>query len=144
MELAHFHRLRTAVQCNARPSSSADLTEAQFRVWDGLLSTGFGDVEVGATDDMDNLVIAMCTFPGHLTEDLVARRLAALWEDRLRHPFWGPHTTLVDRDQVELEGATRAGTQDPFLTVHIVAQRTEDRGAQAGRSSAIPAQRSGS
>jgi hypothetical protein len=134
VELTHFHKLRTAIQCNARPGSRADLTEAQARVWDSLLSTGcFQDVEVGSTDDVDNLVIAMCTFSEQVSETLVAQRLAQLWEERLRHEFWGPHATLVEADQVELEGATRTGTHGPYITVHIVAQKA-----------VIPAQRTGS
>ena len=142
MELTHFHKLRTGLQCNARPGSTADLIEAEFRVWDSLTTTGwFGEVEVGATDDLDNLVIAMCTYPAELAEDRVARRLAELWEDRLRYAFWGPHTTLVETDQVELEGATRTSAHGHYVTVHIVAQRATHG---QSRASVIPPQRGGS
>ncbi len=142
MELTHFHKLRTGLQCNARPATPADLIEVEFRVWDGLASTGwFADVEVGSTDDLDNLVVAMCTYPAELTEDRIAQRLAQLWQDRLRYPFWGPCTTLVEPDQVELEGATRTSAQGHYVTVHVIAQKA---GLRSGHPSVIPPQRSGS
>ena len=124
MEITRFHKVRHAVQTNARPGGPADLAEAQTRVRAGLVSTGwFHDVEVGATDEVDNLVIAMCRFPSPLTADRVSQRLAQLWQDRLRYPFWEAHTTLLDADQAELEGATRSSAQGHYLTVHIVAQK---------------------
>jgi hypothetical protein len=146
VELTHFHKVRTAVQTNARPGGSADLTVAKARVRQGLVDTGwFEDVEVAATDDVDNLVVAMCTFPAQLTSDRVAQRLAVLWEDRLRYPFWAAHATLVDADQVELEGATRSSTRGHYLTVHLLAERVTSRGREPAPVvplPVVPAQRS--
>ncbi len=80
MELTHFHRLRTALQVSARRGAAGELAEAQGRVRRSLVSSGwFDDVEVGATDDADNLVIAMCRFPSQLDEERVAERLSQLW-----------------------------------------------------------------
>ena len=142
MELARFHMVRTAVQSNARPGGAADLTAAQDRVWRGLTATGwFDEVEVGATDEVDNLVVAMCTFPEQLLEDRVAQRLVLLWEDRLRYPFWAAHATLVHRGQVELEGASRTSTQGHYLTVHIVAQRGAPRDPTQLPAPFVPGQR---
>ena len=138
MELTRFHLLRTALQTNAPRGARGDLLEAQARVSQGLRSVGcFEDIEVGATDDADNLVIAMCRFPAGLSEQRVAERLSELWDDALRYPFWGAHTTLVCTDQVELEGATRAAEHGYYVTVHVVAQR-------APRLAVVPAQRTGS
>ena len=135
MRLAHFHKARTALQANSRPSTGADLHSARTRIQQGLLSVGwFHDVEVEATDDLDNLVIALCTFAPPLTGDVVGPRLVQLLEDRLRHPFWSVHTTLVEEDQVELEAATRTGAEGHYLTVHLVAQQVE-------RQETVPAQR---
>ncbi len=143
MELTHFHKVRTAVQSNARPGDSADLTVAKARVQQGLVDTGwFDEVEVAATEDPDNLVVAMCRFPEQLASDRVAQRLAQLWEDRLRYPFWAAHTTLVDTDQVELEGATRSSTGGHYVTVHVLAERGAPRDHAALPSPAVPAQRS--
>jgi hypothetical protein len=138
VELTQFHKLRTALQISARRGAAAELAEAATRVRRSLVMAGwFDDVEVGATDDVDNLVIAMCRFPARLSEALVAERLSQLWEEALRYPFWGAHSTLVWTDQVELEGATRAGAHGFYVTVHIVAQR-------APQLAVVPAQRSGS
>ena len=142
MELTRFHKVRSAVQSNARPGGHADLVVAQARVAQSLAATcWFDDVEVGATDDVDNLVVAMCTFPEQLSEERVAQRLVQLWEDRLRYPFWGVHATLVDADQVELEGASRSGSQGHYLTVHIVAQKGAPRDPAKLPLPVVPAQR---
>ena len=142
MELARFHVVRTGVQSNARPGDAADVTAGQDRVWRGLASTGwFDDVEVGATDDVDNLVVAMCTFPDQLAEDRVAQRLVLLWEDRLRYPFWAAHATLVHGGQVELEGATRTSSEGHYLTVHVIAQRGAPRDPARLPAPFVPEQR---
>jgi hypothetical protein len=65
-----------------------------------------------------------------MDEDVMARWLEGLWTNRLSYGFWEAHATLVDSDQVELEGATRAGLGGRYVTVHILAQKA-----------AVPAQR---
>ncbi len=133
MELVTFHKMRTAVQSNASPLGGEDLRTLEEKVRDTLLATDvFDEVEVGSTEDLDNLVIAMCTFPADLSEAQVAQRLEQVWEDRLRFEFWAAHTTLVDSGQVELEGASRISTSGRYATVHIVAQKA-----------VIPVQRAG-
>ena len=135
MELAQFHRLRTALQVSARRGAPADLAEMQTRVRRSLVSAGwFEEVEVGATEDPDNLVIAMCRFPARLSEESVAERLGEVWEDLLRYRFWDAYTTLVWPGQVELEGATRASADGHYVTVHVLAQG-------APRLVSVPAQR---
>lgn len=132
MEIAQFHKLRAAVQMNASPGSPAYLRSVKDDLQNALATVGlFEDVEVDYTDDVDNLVIAMCTFPEELSRSEIAHRLEVLWQDRLRYPFWEAHTVLVDRDQIELEGATRAGANGHYVTLHIVAQQAR-----------VPAQRS--
>ena len=124
MELTQYHKMRAGVQANAAPGSSQALQEVQQNLETALASVGlFSDVEVGYTDDVDNLVIAMCTFPEDLSETEVARRLELLWEDRLRYGFWEAHATLVDSGQVELEAATRNGQNGHYVTMHVVAQK---------------------
>jgi hypothetical protein len=124
MELTKYHKLRTAVQSNASPGSPTELSLLEERVRETLLGSGlFDDVEVGHTDDIDHLVIAMCHFPDHLSQAQIAQRLERLWEDRLRYGFWEAHATLVDSDQVEFQGATRTGSSGHYVTLHIVAQK---------------------
>lgn len=132
MEIAQFHKLRSAVQTNASPGTPAELRSVKDDLQRALATVGlFEEVEVDYTDDVDNLVIAMCTFPEQLSRSEIAHRLEVLWQDRLRYPFWEAHTVLVDRDQIELEGATRAGANGHYVTLHIVAQQAR-----------VPAQRS--
>ena len=124
MDLIQFHKMRAGVQANAAPGSSQALQDVRQNLEHALASVGlFSDVEVDYTDDVDSLVIAMCTFPEHLSETEVARRLELLWEDRLRYGFWEAHATLVDSGQVELEGATRNAQNGHYVTLHIVAQK---------------------
>jgi hypothetical protein len=134
LELTAYHKLRTAVQMNAAPGRAPDLEPVSERLRRSLMATGlFEDVEVGQTDDVDHLIIAMCTFPAELTEHVAAAQLEQLWQDRLRYEFWEAHATMVTRNQVELQGATRSSVTGHYLTLHVVAQK-----------SPIPAQRTAS
>ena len=131
MELTQYKKYRTAVQSNASPANTEQVTRVEEKVRSMLMSTGFfEDVEVEHTDDIDELVIAMCKFPEQMSHVQIAQRLEQAWEDRLRFDFWEAHATLADDDQVEFQGATRSGSAGEYVTVHIVAQKAR-----------IPAQR---
>jgi hypothetical protein len=131
MKLIEFHTMRRAVQINASPASGEELRVVVDRVRETLVgSRVFEDVEVEATEDADQLVIAMCRFSAPLTEQVAEQSLEWLWENELRFGFWASHGTLVEPGQVEFEGATRASTWGRYVTVHIVAQQA-----------AVPAQR---
>jgi hypothetical protein len=124
MRLTEYRTLRRGVQTNAFPAQADDLRPLEERLYHDLTTTGvFDDVEVGTTDDVDHLLIALCRFRPELHQEDVAQLLERLWEDRLRYGFWAAHATLVDKEQVELQGATRAGVHGHYATVHIVAQR---------------------
>jgi hypothetical protein len=95
------------------------------------MSSGlFVDVEVGRTEDPDQLVIALCTFDPHVSEAAVAAQLERMWADRVSYPFWEAHTLLVDPEHVEFEAASRPSPVGGYVTVHLVAQKAR-----------IPAQR---
>jgi hypothetical protein len=131
MQMLQYHRLRTAIQVNASPSRGTDREGVRTRLQELLEDSGlFEEVEVESTDDVDQLVIALCTFAPPTTEASVAAGLERIWSDRLRHPFWEAHATLVEDGHVELGAATRAGQLGHYVTVHLVAQRSR-----------IPAQR---
>ena len=124
MELTHYKKMRTAVQSNASPASSEQVAEVEQNLRTMLMSTGiFEEVEVDHTDDVDELVIAMCKFPSQMSHVQIAQRLEQAWQDRLRFDFWEAHATLADDDQVEFQGATRSGSAGEYVTVHIVAQK---------------------
>ena len=133
MELTQYKKYRTAVQSNASPATTDQIVAVEDNVRSMLMSTGFfEDVEVEHTDDVDELVIAMCTFPAQMSHVQIAQRLEQAWQDRLRFEFWEAHATLADDDQVEFQGATRSGSGGTYVTVHIVAQKA---GVPAQRSS---------
>ena len=124
MELTQYKKLRTAVQSNASPASVDDIRRLEQDLRESLMATGFfEEVEVDHTDNLDGMVIAMCKFPAQMSESQVAARLEQAWQDRLRFQFWEAHTTLVDDDQVEFQGATRTGSNGSFVTLHVVAQK---------------------
>ena len=124
MELTQYKKYRTAVQSNASPATSEQITQVEDNVRSMLLASGvFEDVEVDHTDDVDGLVIAMCTFPAQMSHVQIAQRLEQAWQDRLRFGFWEAHATLADDDQVEFQGATRSGSAGTYVTLHIVAQK---------------------
>lgn len=124
MELTHYKKLRTAVQSNASPVNPEQVRRLEESLRASLMSTGFfSEVEVEHTDNLDGMVIAMCTFPGHMSESQVAAKLEQAWQDRLRYEFWEAHATMVDVDQVEFQGATRTGSAGAYVTIHIVAQK---------------------
>ena len=131
MRLMEYRQLRTGVQRNARPGTESDLRFTATELRRQLLATGvFADVEVDQTDDVDHLVVAMCTFAPDLREEQVALRLEDVWNGRLRFDYWAAHSTLVTKGQVELQGATLSGLGGPYVTLHVLAQKA-----------AVPAQR---
>jgi hypothetical protein len=124
VKLVDYHKLRRAVQSNAHPGAASELRPLEERLRESLLATGLlVDVEVGRTDDVDHLLIALCSFPAEQDGEQVAAVLERLWQDRLRYGFWEAHATLVDEDQVEFQGATRADQRGHYATFHIVAQK---------------------
>lgn len=124
MELLQFHKLRTAVQVNASPGTGDAVASMAKSLRTMLLeSQVFEEVEVEHTDDLDRLVVALCTFRPYFNEADVARYLERMWNDRLRYPFWEAHATFTDRGHVEFEAATRAGSGGHYVTIHLIAQR---------------------
>ena len=133
MRITEYSKLRSGVQMNARPGTPADVRSTALELQRSLLATGyFDDVEVDRTENLDHLVVAMCTFDPSLTEHEVARRLEDVWNGRLRYGFWAAHSMLLDEDQVELQGATLSSLGGRYVTLHIVAQKAR-----------VPAQRVG-
>jgi hypothetical protein len=131
------------VQINASPASPAVLAPLADRVRESLVATGlFSDVEVEHTDQVDHLVIGMCSFGDDIDESEVALRLERLWRTGLRYDFWEAHSLLVSRGQVELQGATRSSSYGHYVTIHLVAQKVRvpaQRAAVAHEAPLAPA-----
>lgn len=131
MNLMQFHRMRTAIQVNASPGRTSDVELVEGNLRYMLMDSGlFEEVEVGHTDDVDHLVIALCRFRPFLTEADVAARLEQIWADRVRYPFWEAHAIRTHAEHVEFQAASRHSDHGHYVTVHVVAQKAR-----------IPAQR---
>jgi hypothetical protein len=131
MNLSQFHQLRTAIPVSASPGKDADLALVEGNLRSVLMDSGlFVDVEVEHTDDVDQLVIALCRFRPEYTEADVAAWLEHMWADRVRYPFWEAHAIRPYADQVEFRAASRHSDGGHYVTVHLVAQNAR-----------IPAQR---
>jgi hypothetical protein len=134
MELLQFHKMRTAVQVNAAPARGMDVRTFEGNIRNLLMSSGmFESVEVEATDDPDQLVIAMCEARPQFDEATLAANLERIWNSRGRYAFWEAHAMVVDENGVEFEAATRLSDTGHYVTVHLIAQRPT-----------VPAQRSAS
>lgn len=126
MQLMHFHTLRSGVQANASPAGGPALVATERILRDCLKRTGlFVSVEVEHTDDPDQLVVALCQYRANRTEDQIAAAIEDLWDGQLCHRFWEAHATWVDEGHVEFEGATRESAVGRYVTVHLVAQRSQ-------------------
>lgn len=124
MKLLEYRKLRSGVQMNARPTTAAERRAVALDLERELLRTGcFADVEVDHTDNLDHLVVAMCTYDPTMLERHVALRLEEMWNNRLRFTYWAVHSTLVEKGQVELQGATLSNLGGPYVTLHVVAQK---------------------
>jgi len=124
MELLGYRKLRSGLQMNAAPAGPAAVQPLARRLQDSLQATGlFSDIEVDATENVDAMVIGMCTFPAEMAAGRLAQWLEQLWRQQLRYGFWEAHTLLVDDDQVEFLAATRSGRNGHYVTVHLIAQR---------------------
>ncbi len=133
MDLLQFHRMRRAVQINASPGKSEELSALEQQLRSMLLASGiFEEVEVDHTEDEDQLVIALCKFLPYFDEGDVARHLEQIWSDRISYPFWEAHAFHVEDGHVEFEAASRHSSGGHYVTVHLVAQKAK-----------IPAQRVG-
>ncbi len=131
MRIVEYTKLRTGVQLNARRANLPEVRSTALGLQQALMASGrFTSVEVDWTNDVDHLVVAMCSFDASLTEEQVARQLEDLWLGELRFGYWAAHSTLVTPGQVELQGATLRTIGGPYLTLHVIAQKAR-----------IPAQR---
>lgn len=123
MQLRHYYTIRRALQDSAPAADRQTLVDIETDLRAAMLATGlFHSVEVGHTDDVDRLVIAMCAFAPEVDPSEAAVALARLWMKQIAYGFWRAETMRVDKGHVELQGATRMSVGGHFATVHLIAQ----------------------
>lgn len=124
MDSRKYHVLREAVRRQAPPPPREELPDLGEHYLKQLRELGlFADLDVVTTDDEDQLITATCQFPDDLSPETVASELERLWGEEMRHPFWEAHTISTEPREVALEAATRFGSDGPYVTVKVVAQR---------------------
>src|SRR3954449_12051108 len=85
MELMDYRKLRSGLQMNAAPAGPAAVGPLAHRLQDSLQATGvFSDIEVDVTDNVDAMVIGMCTFPAEMSARRLAQWLPQLWGGQVR------------------------------------------------------------
>ncbi len=123
MQLGEYHKIRTGVQRNAHRADVAALTAVQGRLELALQRTGlFHSVEIGHTQDIDRLLIAMVGFDPSHEAHRISGALQRLWLDKVGYEFWSAHHVLADRGHVELQAASREGAGGHYVTLHVIAQ----------------------
>ena len=138
MNLAAFQSLRSGLQRNAAPATSQVRKVVERGLREELQATGvFEDVEVGASDDADRLLVALCTFPAQVEDSAVACAVETAWS-ALAFPYWQAHAFLAEDGHVELQAASLDRPGGRFVTVHLVAQRA---GGPVFSGDPVPAQR---
>jgi hypothetical protein len=124
MNLIAFQTLRNGLRMNAAPATNQVRQVLEAGLREELLATGFfEDVEIGASDDEERLVVALGTYRAGVDEELVAGAVARVWS-RLAFHHWEAHAFLTDEGHVEFQAATLDRPAGRFVTVHLVAQRS--------------------
>src|SRR5690348_5132723 len=123
MDLASFHKLRTAVQENASPAGQAT-TSAMQRTLEELLRSSrlFSEVELGCTDDLDQLVIGVCRCAEQILPWEAGMGVERLWRTASSGSAWEAHHVGCTESLMEFEGALTAAEGGRYLTVHLVAE----------------------
>jgi hypothetical protein len=123
MDMAGFHKLRTAVQANARPAGDLD-TLSMERVLFEVLSTSrlFSEVELGHTDDPDQLLIGVCQCAENVLPWEAAIGVERLWRRASMSTTWEAHAVACTEGFMEFEGAVSINDGAQYVTVHLVAE----------------------
>lgn len=124
MKLVDFQTLRNGLRMNAAPATSQVRNVFETGLREELLATGlFEDVEVGASADLERLVIALGTYRPGVSDERVEAAIASAWAGLAFH-HWQSHAFLSEDGHVEFQAATLDRPGGRYVTVHLVAQRS--------------------
>ena len=123
MDSASFHKLRTAAQENAHPAGDEPAVALLHALEQALGSSRlFSEVELGRTDDLDQLLIGVCRCaPGVLPWE-AGVGVERLWRTVSSGALWESHHVGCTERLMEFEGAVTVGDGGHYLTVHVVAE----------------------
>lgn len=123
MDMAGFHKLRTAVQANAKPAADGDTRTFERVLFDALASSRlFAEVELGHTDDPDQLVIGVCRCADSVMPWEAAIGVERLWRLASAPTTWEAHAVMSTENYMDFEGAVTIHDGGRYVTVHLVAE----------------------
>lgn len=136
MDVTSFHKLRLAVQENASPADSDLATHLRHSLQAALSGSRlFAEVELGHTDDRDQLVIGVCRCADGVLPWEAGMGLERLWQTVAADSPWEAHTVSCTDSLMDFEGALTVDDKGRYLTVHVVAEPSEAmKAAQAAQA----------
>lgn len=148
MDVTSFHKLRLAMQENAKPADSARATHLRHALQAALSGSRlFDEVELGHTDDRDQLVIGVCRCADGVLPWEAGMGLERLWQTVAADAAWEAHAVSCTDSLMDFEGAVTVDDKGQYITVHVVAEPSEavkavlaERAAEAEREAAQAAE----
>lgn len=123
MDHASFHVLRTAVQENARPADEGHAQFLQRRLSEALdASQLFDQVELGRTQDPDQLVIGLCRCAEGILPWEAGIGVERVWSSIAVDVPWESHSLACTDSLMEFEGAVTIDSSGHFITVRLLAE----------------------
>jgi hypothetical protein len=123
MDSASFHKLRTAVQSNANPAGEVAAAGLQRGLEQALTASHlFTEVELGRTDDLDQLIIGVCRCAEEILPWEAGMGVERLWRAASAPMDWEAHHVDCTESLMEFEGAVTVDASGHYVTVHIVAE----------------------
>jgi len=121
--VAAFHKLRLAVQENAHPADARSALLLQQTLQESLVNSRlFSEVELGRTDDPEQLVIGVCRCGEQILPWEAGMGLERLWRTAVADARWEAHAVECTETFLEFEGAVTLRDDGRYLTVHLVAE----------------------
>jgi len=140
MDTTSFHRLRTAVQENGNPADDSSTTRLRDAFRDALAGSRlFGEVELGHTEDPNQMVIGVCRCADGVLPWEAGMGVERLWTALAADTRWEAHTVACTESLMEFEGAVTLDDGGRYVTVHVVAEPSEAMKQAAAAESDVTA-----
>ena len=123
MDMTSFHKLRWAVQENAHRADPRHAAALQAALERSLRASRlFAEVELGRTDDPDQMVIGVCRCADDVAPWEAGVGVERLWGVVALETKWEAHAVGCTDSLMEFEGAVTIDDSGHYITVHLVAE----------------------
>lgn len=123
MDQSAFHTLRTAMQGNALPAGELPAASLQRELAEALSGSRLFDlVELGRTDDPNQLVIGLCRCAEGVLPWEAGIGVERIWQDAAAGLTWESHSLGCTDRLMEFEAAATVDSSGHYLTVHLLAE----------------------